>query len=63
MRVFTKLVTAVRGSGREAAEAVVDANAIRIFGQEIYDCEAAIQQAKRDLSRVVAENSHRPLVC
>ena len=55
MRVFTKLVTAVRGSAREAAEAVVDANAIRIFGQEIYDCEAAIQQAKCDLSRVVAE--------
>ena len=55
MRVFAKLFTAVRGGVREAAEVVVDANALRIFEQEIYECESALQQAKKDLSRVMAE--------
>jgi len=55
MNVFAKLLTAVRGGMREAAEVAVDAHALRIFEQEIYECESAIQWAKRDLACVVAE--------
>lgn len=55
MNVFAKLFTAVRGSVREAAEVVVDANALRIFEQEIHECESVIQCIKRDLASVVAE--------
>lgn len=55
MRVFGKLFTAVRGSMRETAEQVVDAHALRICEQEIYECESAIRQAKQELACVVAE--------
>ena len=55
MSLIMKLTTALRGGVREAAEAVVDANSLRIFEQEIHDCETVIQQAKQDLSHVMAE--------
>lgn len=55
MKLFAKVVTAARGSAREAVEVVVDANALRIFEQEIHDCEETIQEARRDLSSVIAE--------
>lgn len=55
MRVFYKLITALRGSVREAAETLIDTQALRIFEQEIYDCETSIQHARQDLSRVVTE--------
>lgn len=55
MNVLKKLNTAFRSGFREIAETVVDANAIRIFDQEINDCEAATHQAKQDLSRVIAQ--------
>ena len=35
MSILKKLFTAVRGGAREAGEAIVDANGIRIFEQEI----------------------------
>ena len=37
MSVFKKIMTALRGGAREAGEAIVDANGIRIFEQEIKD--------------------------
>jgi len=40
---------------RENAEHLVDANALRVFEQEIYELELAVQAAKRDLAAVVAE--------
>lgn len=55
MFYMQKMMTAVRGATRESAERVVDANAIRIFEQEIYECECAMGQAKHDLARVMAE--------
>ncbi len=55
MYVMQKITTAFRGAAREGAEKVVDANAIRIFEQEIYDCENAITLAKHDLAKVMAE--------
>ena len=55
MFVMQKITTAFRGAARENAEKIVDANAIRIFEQEIYDCEGSMHQAKHDLARVIAE--------
>ena len=48
-------MTAIRGAANEAGEAIVDANATRIFEQEIRDAETHIVKAKRDLTGVMAE--------
>jgi phage shock protein A len=55
MSIFGKIITAIRGGVREAGQAVVDANAIRIFEQEIQDSKNAIAKAKRDLTAVMAD--------
>ncbi len=55
MSLLQKIATAFRGAGRETLEQVVDANGLRIFEQEIHDCQHAITAAKRELSNVVAE--------
>lgn len=55
MSIFNKIITAVRGGAREAGEAIVDANATRIFEQEIRDSEKHITIAKRDLTEVMAK--------
>ncbi len=52
--IFQKLFTLSRATTREAVEVVVDANAIRIFEQEIIDCENAVQKRRRDLSELIA---------
>lgn len=39
MRLLQKISTAMRGSAREGLEVVVDANAFRIFEQEIYEAD------------------------
>ena len=54
MGILSKLFTAVRGGAREAGEAVVDMNAIRIFEQEIVDARNALDKAKRSLTEVMA---------
>ena len=50
-----KLSTIVRGSVRESADVIIDANAVRIFEQEICDCETGVRTAKASLTVVVAE--------
>ncbi|RHW77661.1 PspA/IM30 family protein [Colwellia sp. RSH04] len=55
MSIFKKIMTAVRGGASEAGEAIIDANATRIFEQEIRDAENHLTKAKRDLTGVVAE--------
>lgn len=55
LNLIQKLSTAMRGGTREVLETAVDANAIRIFAQEIYDCESSLQQAKQHLAGVMAE--------
>lgn len=55
MSIFKKIITAVRGGVTEAGEAIVDANATRIFEQEIRDAEKHITIAKRDLTEVMAK--------
>lgn len=52
--VFNKLWTALRGGVREIGDAVVDANGVRIFEQEIDDARNNIVEAKRSLTEVMA---------
>lgn len=55
MSVFSKILTALRGSAREIGESVVDNNATRIYEQEIYESKAALTKAKQDLTLVMAQ--------
>lgn len=55
MQLFQKLSTAMRGGTREVLESAVDANALRILSQEIYECETSLQSSKEHLAKVVAE--------
>lgn len=55
MSVFSKIITAIRGGAREMGEAIIDANGVRIFEQEIKDAEHHLEEAKRDLTAVVAK--------
>ena len=55
MQVINKLITIVRGGVRESAEVVIDANSLRIFEQEIHECDTAIHQSKKHLSLIIAE--------
>lgn len=55
MSIFKKIMTAVRGGATEVGESIVDANATRIFEQEIRDAENHLTKAKRDLTGVMAQ--------
>lgn len=55
MSVLKKLVTLMRGSVREIGDSVVDANATRIYEQEIIDAKNAVAQARSDLTTVMAK--------
>lgn len=54
MSILSNILTAVRGGASELGEAVVDANAMRILGQEIRDAEDAIGKAKQSLTNLKA---------
>ncbi|OQX15018.1 MAG: hypothetical protein BWK73_07985 [Thiothrix lacustris] len=53
--LIEKLATAVRGGTREVLETAVDANATRILGQEIYEAESHLREAKQHLAQVMAD--------
>lgn len=55
MSVIKKLVTLLRGSSRELGQSLVDANATRIYEQEIIDAKASIAEAKTELTAVMAK--------
>ncbi len=55
MGLLTKIVTAIRGGAREAGEAIVDANALRILDQEIHDAKREIQKAEQSLAGLIAD--------
>ncbi len=69
MSVFQKLNTLLRASARESAERITDANAIRIYRQEIVDAEnllarrrdalAGLIASRHDLERELARNEQR----
>ncbi len=55
MSIFSKLITAVRGSATEVGEAIVDTQAIRILDQELRDSKKALNDAKTSLTAIMAE--------
>lgn len=55
MSIFKKIMTAIRGGASEMGEGIVDANATRIFEQEIRDAQNHLTKAKRDLTSVMAQ--------
>ena len=55
MQLIHKLSTAMRGGTREVLESAVDANALRILSQEIYECESSLRESKQHLAKVIAE--------
>lgn len=57
MSVIGKIMTLLRGSVREIGESVVDANASRIYEQEIIDAKHSIDDAKRELTVVMAKET------
>ncbi|MDB5452613.1 MAG: phage shock protein PspA [Caulobacteraceae bacterium] len=54
MSIWNKLFALFRGAAHDSAEAVVDANALRILDQEIRDADAAQAKARDDTSALVA---------
>jgi phage shock protein A len=54
MSVIKKVMTLLRSSVREIGESVVDANATQIYEQEILDSKRSIEQARVDLTAVMA---------
>jgi phage shock protein A len=55
MGIFSKLFTAFRGAATEVGEAVVDTQAMRILDQEIRDAKVHLDEAKENLTKVIAE--------
>ncbi len=55
MSLMQKLTTLVRSEVRESAENIIDANAIKIFEQELLDCHDSITYAKHQLTLLMAE--------
>jgi phage shock protein A len=55
MNILKKLFTAARGGFREAGEAIIDANAIRILEQELVDAKANLEKARQSLTEVMAK--------
>jgi phage shock protein A len=55
MSVIQKVVTLLRSSAREIGESVVDANATRIYEQEIIDAKQSIHEGRSNLTAVMAK--------
>lgn len=55
MGVFSKLFTAVRGAFSEAGDAIVDTQSMRILDQELRDAKKHLDDAKENLTKVIAE--------
>ncbi len=57
MDIFKKLITAFRGGAREVGETIVDSQGTRIFEQEIHDAKDRLDEAKDNLTDVIAHES------
>jgi len=55
MSIWNKIITAVRGAATETGEAIVDSQALRILDQEMRDARSALDEAKNNLTTVMAE--------
>lgn len=54
MNILNKLLTALRGVANETGETIVDAQGIRILEQEVRDARDHLEQAKENLTEVIA---------
>lgn len=54
MQVLQKFYTLMRGGARESAQIILDANALRIFEQEIIDVEQMVHARKQAMAEVIA---------
>jgi len=57
MSIWRKLNTLFRASAHEPVAKLVEANDLRIFGQELRDAEQAIKRSKRELAYLMAEKT------
>ena len=55
MSVWKKLITAVKGGANEAAESVVDHQAIRILDQEIREAKDELRKSDQSLTTIMAK--------
>jgi len=55
MSIFSKLITALRGGATEVGQGIVDIQAIRILDQELADSKTAQDEAKSNLTVILAE--------
>ena len=65
MSIFTKLNTLLRAGARESAERITDANAIRIYRQEIVDAENLLERRRASLASLIAtrKDMEREITC
>ena len=65
MSIFTKLNTLLRAGARESAERITDANAIRIYRQEIVDAENLLERKRASLASLIAtrKDMEREISC
>lgn len=65
MSIFTKLNTLMRAGARESAERITDANAIRIYRQEIVDAENLLERRRASLASLIAtrKDMEREITC
>ena len=65
MSIFNKLNTLLRAGARESAERITDANAIRIYRQEIVDAENLLERRRACLAGLIAtrKDMEREIVC
>lgn len=55
MSVWKKLITAVKGGANEAAEAVIDSQALRILDQEIREAKEELRRSDTALTQIMAK--------
>tara|TARA_R110001599_G_scaffold353459_1_gene592585 strand:- start:294798 stop:295505 length:708 start_codon:yes stop_codon:yes gene_type:complete len=65
MSIFAKLNTLMRAGARESAERITDANAIRIYRQEIVDAENLLERRRTSLAGLIAarKDMEREIAC
>lgn len=55
MSIITKLFTVLRGGATEVGQAIVDSQSLRILDQEIRDAHEALNQARNELTKMMAQ--------
>lgn len=65
MTIFSRLNTLLRAGARESAERITDANAIRIYRQEIVDAENLLERRRASLACLIAsrKDMEREIAC